>query len=575
MIYGDGVVCLLEESSVRIVDLHGSKGERRLHINALLGTLATDDNVCDWNHIQMLSYGHDTLIFRYTDGADQNWLLAAKLSVSGQVQQLIDPERLRSTNRLFALQSEDWLFYGTRSAAARWCNQPYREWLIQGISLGGKKFGLVDDIDGTPRPSSKTERIQLHSFAGAEIGSSAAFKIHDGYFYGVTNYDAFDVIEVDFTSYYHCIRFPLKRAQQSTCEAARKVYRRQHIDGPVNDGWNTLELQVNEDTNDLMIVEGRAEWPFGGGDLSHGVYSHKLEWDDQDVDAVHEHPARRGPMDDPLSKIPDAETKYSPTPSLPSYHDHMDSDHRDATATASIPTLLTRSKWRGYNFSSMVSLQLLELPCSCTDTSAHCLQLRAASRRAMAEAGSLGSKGKAPAGDAYGNSKKFRASLYHYSPVSFWPTHCVKMHGTMNLPAHLRRRPATELKTWMDERSIVYIAKAGDLGKVVCLTFDGDAPVAGFRSGVELSFSSMPSSRPRGRSPRQASDPEHTRQISPAREPWDQAVFDPDEINPAFLESTWDLEGIPDAEQLQGDVLEPWFDSLGNCDDIMQSRSRS
>ena len=80
----------------------------------------------------------------------------------------------------------------------------------------------------------------------------------------------------------------------------------------------------------------------------------------------------------------------------------------------------------------------------------------------------------------------------------------------------------------------------------MCLTFDGDAPVAGFGSGAELSFSSM-RSRPRGRSPRQASVPEHTRQLSPAREPWDQAVFDPHEINPAFLESTWDLEGIPDA----------------------------
>ena len=166
--------------------------------------------------------------------------------------------------------------------------------MLQGVSLGNKDF-TVNNEDGTSEQSKRSERIQLHGFAGSEIGSTAAFKLHDGHLYAVTNYDAFDVIEVDFTSYYHCIRIPLNDARQNTCEAARTIFRRQHLDGPVNDCWNTLDLQVDERTKELVIVEGRAEWPYGGGELSRGIYSRKINWEDLDTESVQDRAPQRGP----------------------------------------------------------------------------------------------------------------------------------------------------------------------------------------------------------------------------------------------------------------------------------------
>jgi hypothetical protein len=113
----------------------------------------------------------------------------------------------------------------------------------------------------------------------------------------------------------------------------------------------------------------------------------------------------------------------------------------------------------------------------------------------------------------------------------------------------------------MDERAIVYFISDGGIGKVVCLNFDGDAPVARMQDHAGAMRLNA-TSRRRGRSPRHDLDDEHVRQISPARDPWEQAKFDPEEVNAAVFESTLDLDGIMDAEYISGDDLEDWFEIL-------------
>lgn len=164
---------------------------------------------------------HYRFIFRYQIGSFL-WLGGLKLSK-------------QQDNKCYKF-----LFYGTHSVRGEWCNHEYREWIIQGIALEETKKFILPTPDGSVLHSEKCEPIQLHGFAGSELGATACFKIHDGFFYTLTNCDAFGVIEVDYTSYYHCIRFPVDDPQALTCQAARRIFRRQHADGPVNDSWHLL-----------------------------------------------------------------------------------------------------------------------------------------------------------------------------------------------------------------------------------------------------------------------------------------------------------------------------------------------
>jgi hypothetical protein len=573
-LYSEGVVCFIDQSHVHIVDLYGARDRQSITVDALLGPVSSLQGKVDYHAVQLLSYCASILVLHYETADTSHWLLAVDISDPYNPRPVIERERLRSSNKLFVRQTKDFLFYGTHSVYGSWCSRRYREWYIQGIALTQEHKFSISDMDGHITKSSKSEPIQLHSFAGSEIGSTVCFKIHEGFFYALTNCDAFDVIEVDFTSYYHCVRFPVAHAQQSTCHAARQIYRRQHAEGPLNDGWNALRLCVDERTNELFIVEGRAEWSLGSGTLSRGYYVQNLNFDEQNIEPVQERQLHIGPANDPLSKIPDDETKYSQTPELPPWHRHLESAHDARTELQpglairqTLTPTLARSKYRTYDLTSMCSLELFEQRCSCRGSDAYCLQLCSASRRPkplipIQDCNGVDMKGKrkSTALEQVHVASKHSSDPYRYSTTSFWPQRDIKLHEIMNLPEQLQNGLSTEVKAWADERCVVYFIHTGGVGKVVCLNFDEYAPVMRYN---DVTSNAPLQVRRRGRSTHQQSDPEHLRQLSPLRQPFDHAIFNPEEAKPACFVSTWDLEGIPDAEQLDVQELEEWFDLLG------------
>lgn len=562
-LYSQGVACLIQQDHVRLLDLYGPCVDRSITIGKLLEESDLASTHHDYNSVKLLSYHSNVLVVQYEQREGFCWLLAVDVSDIEHPRQRIKAERVRNTNKLFVRQNKDYLFYGTHSAFGSWCGHRYREWLIQGISISGRPFLISDDEnEGHVKQSQRSSPIQLHGFAGSEVGVTASFVFHEDHFYAITNCDAFDVIEVDFTSFYKCIRFPIERAQQSTCLAARRIYRRQHAEGPLNDGWNSLNLQVDERTQQLLVVEGRAEWPLASGSLSRGFYVQKIDMDDQELELVRQ----TGPAENPLSKIPDAETKYCETPAMPPEHSHMEARNRAQNASddvyATCPTL-SRCKYRGYDFTCMASVELVEYPCNCRTFGSYCLQLRAASRKPnpfmhLQQEHRLGSRGKQKALGPHDVLLDYSVpEAYRYSPISVWPKDDTRLHEIMNLPTQLEGGYGVDLKAWMDERSIVYFIHSGGVGKVIWLNFDGDAPI---RNYAEISSYNL--LQPRGRSTRQRSDPEHLRKLSPLRQPFEYARFNPDEAKAAVFESTCDLDDIPDAQQLSTLVLEDWFDML-------------
>ncbi|GME26335.1 hypothetical protein GTA08_BOTSDO01640 [Neofusicoccum parvum] len=358
----------------------------------------------------------------YPGRDDDHWLIYVELGkfnpMTGAGVNVIKPPA--GASKLFVRNTANYLLYGTHTGLGA---HGHHEWKIHSHSLAG------DD-----QPAPNTPALQLDEFVGSDIGSTVAFEIHDGYFYAVSNQTSFVVEEVDWTSFYHCLRFPLDRPVKEALQVNTRVYRRQHAEGPINDSWTDLSLQADEKTNRLQIVEARREWRNGGSKQERTFYTREVTFPnrseirrrgddvngavaDQDVDMQSASPTSAlatAPSDATLEEDDGDEdddavgSASSQVPLLPaddllvqtlssgnnphyapeeerlprSYHPERRHEDGLSNPTAFI---LARTKFRTYNLSCSAFFDLVEDDKCCPDVSAvggpPCLRLRIGARR--------------------------------------------------------------------------------------------------------------------------------------------------------------------------------------------------
>lgn len=196
-----------------------------------------------------------------TDHSYDPWLFAIDVQTAqtSQTRRIRHMRRLRRNKKIFVRHNGSFLCYGTHTGTGRDC---HREWLVRAVDLQKNE-------DITVRP------VQLRNFAGSDIGSTVCFEIKDGYFYAISNQTGFEDEEIDWTSYYVCLRFPLSDPSQIQWQ---RIWRRQHREGPISDTWTDLSLRTDESTGQLMIVECRREWLNGSGDNYRTYYTQPFIW---------------------------------------------------------------------------------------------------------------------------------------------------------------------------------------------------------------------------------------------------------------------------------------------------------
>jgi len=420
------------------------------------------------------------------------WLVAISLLLVGDgAHGVVACEKLDSTEKIFARHNASFLYYGYPRITGE---HTHRGWIIHGVSLDERY------------PMPETAILFLRDLAGADIGSTVAFEIHDGYFYALSNQLRFQDEEVDWTSFYYCLRFPLDSPRNSVVATHDRLYRRQHAEGPIHDRWLDLGLQVDECTGELMIVESRREWKDGGSFHSRTFYHRQLEFDTSapsspgvsltaaaEITASEEQVQSAGstlsttssarapslPMDDLYftTLTSSNDPHYAPTQERPTPHPEYGFEN-DSAATY----ILARTKLRSYNLASSTFLDLVEDSTCCNDVTS-CLRLR------------IGSRGPRPLDD---DIERFRAKTmepltllqaeavamkmeYWYQPIRMWPpSKASQAHATMN--PHLRassKGPAVpcEVVGIADERSLVYLVRSkgtgtGQRGFIVLVSFD-------------------------------------------------------------------------------------------------------
>jgi hypothetical protein len=355
----------------------------------------------------------------------------------------------------------------------------HHKWEISGVALDDR-----DDLPGTKQP------LLLEDFHGTDIGSTVAFEIFNDKFHAVSNQGTFEVEEVDWTSFYHCVSFPLDKPIPSAMETDQRVFRRQHAQGPIHDSWTDLSLQRNECTNEVMIIESRREWAQASSRQSRTFYTTKFEVrpnrssreSSTSEDLVHACPL---PENDLFVELLDSTNKpnWMPTPPIPSWSRHPEFSKLH-TSTRSF--ILARTKFRAYNHACTSFLDIVEDEKCCNEPSQPpCLRLRVGSQReASLNFPPLNFKGKGRVDEA---EPQFKDHVkYVQPPIRMWPAPASKcpcskrLHDIMNPPLPSGPSHARTITGVLDERTLVYMIKPGrsygasddsTLGSIVVVDF--------------------------------------------------------------------------------------------------------
>ncbi|PQE25660.1 F-box domain-containing protein [Rutstroemia sp. NJR-2017a BBW] len=511
--YCNGVLCYTLDDRLRILEIHNSAQDEFIVSIPAIVNHATEEGACNTSGFFEVLYYSDKIVscLYRTTGLDANaWLIAFCLEPS----EVIVVKELESTTKIFVRHDGQFLFYGTHSELGTDGN---KKWAINGYSFESRKW-----FD---------KKVHLPDMVGSEIGSTICFEIHDGYFYALSNQTSFEVEEIDWTSFYHCVRFPLASPCIELLERTddKSMWRRQHQEGPIDDRWTNLRLDKDESSGALRIVESRKEWYYGSSRSQRTYYTTPIVFpelfhepgDGLDFSAddlalstpvgTSASPSfqsgsssmsdQRTPLtdysefnyahdltslpDDPLTRLlrKDDKPNHMLAPlRLPQYTHPGNDGSSNRTFT------LTKSRLRHYDTSSSTYLDIVDDPLPSDWEGKQRLRLRAGSRR-LGPPLFYPSDHPSKAGLQCSPPQDLDTALsvmYRQSDVTFWPPEqdpevpdegLDELYRLLNPPTHLGNVEGTA-----DERSLVYMT--GGLGKpqaIILISFDPAIKLAGLK----------------------------------------------------------------------------------------------
>ncbi|KAI0509440.1 hypothetical protein F5B22DRAFT_658181 [Xylaria bambusicola] len=257
-----GKLCYVIEARpqrwLRILDIHGSTDQELVvDIPKLIAEAIPQATTCRKYKFRVLyqAAGIVSCLFSFAQHETENWLLIIK----PQSSQILEAFRLASTARIFVRNNDKFLYFGTHSEEGA---DGLRRWALKGYDLTTNSW--------LPHP-----RVYMASLAGYEIGSSVCFEIFGDYFYGVSNRTLNEIDDPNWRSYYYCFRFPLSDPSHSKLQVmgSEDSWRRSHQEGPIDDRWGFLSLEMDEASGDIVILECRKEWLNGESNSKRTYYT--------------------------------------------------------------------------------------------------------------------------------------------------------------------------------------------------------------------------------------------------------------------------------------------------------------
>lgn len=485
-LYCKGVLCYTLDQSLRILDLHHSgETETVINIPRLVAHAIPDVGENTRGQFQVLYYSDGIVSCLYRSFAfvvPAAWLIAFDVKLRA----ILVAKKLDSINKLFVRHNQEFLYYGTHSEID---TDGYRNWVMRGYDFTNKKWF--------------PQKIDLSDIVGSDVNSTVCFELHQEYFYALSNQTSLEVEEIDWTSFYRCIRFPQASPERKDIERTKDVnmWRRQHQEGPIDDRWTSLRLDIDDNSGDLRVIECRREWEPGSSRSRRTCYTTDIDFRPQtkadefelqyfspyspseaasiasaasspkfpihDLSAFPDEPILRllGPEDNPHH--------MQPRPRLPQY------THPESNNTGPSIFTLTDSPVRYYYTSASSFLDLVNDPCPNVTTTQR-LRLRIASRKARPPPlhPSLPSIAASVPQEPSSDLSIALKETYIDQPAQFWPPAQDYLHPNEEVDAlYNLLNPSSYLgnvEGTADERSLVYAT--GGHGKPQALVFVGFDP---------------------------------------------------------------------------------------------------
>ncbi|KAH9867035.1 hypothetical protein IAQ61_007626 [Plenodomus lingam] len=507
-VYQQGTLSILNGSIVQVLGIHPRSDPVRLNLSNIIQPVLETAFASAGNfNVSLLYYSDSILAVHVTKERRQSssYIFAIDTtpqSINGR--RVVNAVQIPSSFKIFVRHTARYLYYGTHTGLG---DDGHHKWEIDGFALD-KNFALPH----------RTRPLLLEGFHGTDVGSTVAFEIHNDWFYAVSNQGIFDVEEIDDASFYHLIRFPISNPTPDAMETNDQLYRRHHNQGPIHDSWTDLTLQLDERTNETVIVESRREWAQASSRQSRTFYVTRL--DVEPANKVHRNTMDMNsesapPLpDDILTALlgPEDKPHYMPTPAQ-----HSESPHSEFSPTDPSPRsfILARTKFRTYNYSCTSFLDLVEDERCCPDNGAKppCLRLRIGSRREYRYGleSTVENKGKqcASSSPLLPHQDLVNRTRYKHGPTRMWPPPsrrcpCARrLHDILSprLPSgSVGQGNARTVVGVLDDRSLAYMIKPGraygardaeGVGAVVVVEFC--RPVASEQSCGELGVSASSS----------------------------------------------------------------------------------
>lgn len=341
-------MCYLWEDFIRVLNVHGAgKAERVLNIGETLrrGRFQYAPGSGGAVQLSLLHYSRGVLAcLCEIEGHPGAWLFALDLTCTEpQKTPIIFFRQILATRNLFVRHNGAYLYFGTLTVPTP---EGHFEWLLHGVDL---RTGYPVDT-----------AIHLKHFAGSEIGQSVCFEIHKDHLYAVSSQTSVVAEEVDWTSFYCCLRISLREGKKTPI---RRIWRRQHREGPINDSWTDLSLHTDSETGDLVIMESRREWQNGGSENFRTYYTQPVNCFN-DKEEANPPPLRpiQLPQNEPLTSTlgPNDKPNYAPARKRIRRHYHPEYSGDDLSDRKDF--ILAKTKYHTYNAFASTFLDIVNDP---------------------------------------------------------------------------------------------------------------------------------------------------------------------------------------------------------------------
>ncbi|KAF3761082.1 hypothetical protein M406DRAFT_283015, partial [Cryphonectria parasitica EP155] len=458
-LYSGGVLCHILDRTLRVLDVYGSQSEETVFdIRSLLHKKLPQPRGRRRYKFELLHYaeGFVSCLYSRSRPYSESFLVVLKVPEGS----LVTTRPLESTCKLFVRNNADFLYFGTHSEIGE---DGFRRWVLTNYDINGGQWAR--------------NKIHLIDMVGSDIGQSLCFEIIDGYFYGLSNQTSFEVNEVDWTSYYHCFRFPVDRPRQELTDRADKkqMWRRQHADGPIDDRWSFVRLVKNEETGQIQILESRKEWLDKRSSSQRAYYTTDIIW--------------KSKRDDNQSNDTEATAGAGAGASSKTHLRNPYKTHIGDDSSASVMITLSKCHIRSYHYESQAFLDLVDNPHPDDLSSKARLQLRSGSRQ-LRPAAQLG-----PDSPGHDKTLPHTARIMHLykndgkNTITLWPptpeegeqagadaAGLEKLGKIINPPSH-----TGNVKGVWDERSFVYSvgSNADGVQAIVFVGFDPSLKLKG------------------------------------------------------------------------------------------------